>query len=83
MYVCCRDARVGGIGSRSRCTEVLINAATASERETRVNALYVFLFCFESRHRVTQIRGQIRGSIVVSISACHAEDPGSIPGRGV
>ena len=24
----------------------------------------------------------IRGSIVVSISACHAEDPGSIPGRG-
>ena len=26
---------------------------------------------------------QVRGSIVVSISACHAEDPGSIPGRGV
>ena len=26
---------------------------------------------------------QIRCSIVVSISACHAEDPGSIPGRGV
>ena len=25
---------------------------------------------------------QIRGSIVVSISACHAEGPGSIPGRG-
>ena len=24
----------------------------------------------------------IRGSIVVSISACHADDPGSIPGRG-
>ena len=24
----------------------------------------------------------IRGSLVVSISACHAEDPGSIPGRG-
>ena len=22
------------------------------------------------------------GSIVVSISACHVEDPGSIPGRG-
>ena len=22
------------------------------------------------------------GSIVVAISACHAEDPGSIPGRG-
>ena len=26
---------------------------------------------------------QIRGSIVVSIFARHAEDPGSIPGRGV
>ena len=25
----------------------------------------------------------VRGSIVVSISACHADDPGSIPGRGV
>ena len=25
----------------------------------------------------------IRGSIVASISACHAEDPGSIPGLGV
>ena len=25
----------------------------------------------------------IRCSIVVSISACHTEDPGSIPGRGV
>ena len=25
----------------------------------------------------------IRDSIVVSISACHAEDPGSIPGRGI
>ena len=28
-------------------------------------------------------RCKIRGSIVVSISACHAEDPGSIPGCGV
>jgi hypothetical protein len=26
---------------------------------------------------------EIRDSIVVSISACHADDPGSIPGRGV
>ncbi len=24
----------------------------------------------------------VRVSIVVSISACHADDPGSIPGRG-
>ena len=26
---------------------------------------------------------KVRGSVVVSISACHAEDPGSIPGGGV
>ena len=30
-----------------------------------------------------QMLFELRGSIVVSISACHAEDPGSIPGRGV
>ena len=30
-----------------------------------------------------QKRTAIRDSIVVSISACHADDPGSIPGRGV
>ena len=28
-------------------------------------------------------RSIVRDSIVVSISACHADDPGSIPGRGV
>ena len=28
------------------------------------------------------VRIAIRDSIVVSISACHADDPGSIPGRG-
>ena len=28
------------------------------------------------------IKREILGSIVVSISACHVEDPGSIPGRG-
>nr|CDS33043.1 hypothetical transcript [Hymenolepis microstoma] len=28
------------------------------------------------------VGGRLRDSIVVSISACHVEDPGSIPGRG-
>ena len=28
-------------------------------------------------------QNHVRGSIVVSISARHAEDPGAIPGRGV
>nr|CUU99284.1 hypothetical transcript [Hymenolepis microstoma] len=29
------------------------------------------------------VGGRLRDSIVVSISACHVEDPGSIPGRGL
>ena len=38
------------------------------------------LWCF----RQTDIQAnEFRDSIVVSISACHADDPGSIPGRGV
>ena len=39
-----------------------------------------------ARHTQFELRpgiNHIRDSIVVSISACHAEDPGSIPGRGV
>ena len=40
--------------------------------------LAVYAFLGYSRNRTT-----FRGSIVVSISARHAEDPGSIPGRGV
>ena len=47
--------------------------------------------CLVGQHAVEQVllpttlyaHCQIRDSIVVSISACHAEDPGSIPGRGV
>ena len=41
---------------------------------------------FQARRATSQRRGdlfeQVCGSIVVSISACHAEGPGSIPGRG-
>ena len=33
-------------------------------------------------YKIWNLACKIRGSIVVSISACHAEDPGSIPGRG-
>ena len=35
--------------------------------------------CLGSAQRATL---RVRDSIVVSISACHADDPGSIPGRG-
>ena len=31
---------------------------------------------------IVVVVGTVRVSIVVSISACHADDPGSIPGRG-
>jgi hypothetical protein len=34
------------------------------------------------RKNVIWVYEQIRDSIVVSIPACHAGDPGSIPGRG-
>ena len=49
------------------------------ERKTRV-------YLGNSRRgevRVNPVSHHIRGSIVVSISACHAEDPGSIPGGGI
>ena len=36
-----------------------------------------------TKHTTASTCWQIRCSIVVSISACHAEDPGSIPGGGV
>ena len=38
--------------------------------------------CVYKRSAASQAN-QVRGSIVASISACHADDPGSIPGRGV
>ena len=46
------------------------------ESDRRAVYLNVYDMVSASSHRVL-------GSIVVSISACHAEDPGSIPGRGV
>jgi hypothetical protein len=39
--------------------------------------------CSCSHISVSGAISEVRGSIVVSISARHAEDPGSIPGRGV
>ena len=38
-------------------------------------------FCFVNTD--LRLNSTIRGSIVASISACHADDPGTIPGRGV
>ena len=46
-----------------------------------VFVLFLSLFLPPAARLLLEV--QIRGSIVVSISACHAEDPGSIPGRGV
>ena len=41
--------------------------------------------CRNAQHLMSLILlvWHLRDSIVVSISACHAEDPGSIPGRGI
>ena len=43
-------------------------------------ALWLEYFCI---HVLSGRLNSIRGSIVASIPACHAGDPGSIPGRGV
>ena len=55
---------------------LLIEASHESAARLMSNMLNteIILFYFPCR---------FRGSIVVSISACHAEDPCSIPGRGV
>ena len=38
---------------------------------------------FQVQDEVVSSRVHVLGSILVSIPACHAGDPGSIPGRGV
>ena len=42
--------------------------------------LGLFYLCYMYLLYISYIN--VRGSIVVSIPACHAGDPGSIPGRG-
>ena len=39
--------------------------------------------CFLFENNLRAVQSALRVSIVVSISACHADDPGSIPGRGM
>ena len=41
---------------------------------------WFFILCYMHLLYISYIN--VRGSIVVSIPACHAGDPGSIPGRG-
>ena len=52
---------------------VLMNCSSALDSFT---LLHLLIQCLAVRWQ------SVLGSIVVSISACHAEDPGSIPGRG-
>ena len=62
------------------------NVGTGSEDVCYTNfktKTFGFIILIECINERTSSYFQIRGSIVVSISACHAEDPGSIPGRGV
>ncbi len=56
--------------------------------QCKVNVITSFcklegLFSVYKATNLHQLHCDVLGSIVVSISACHAEDPGSIPGRGV
>ena len=53
--------------------------------DSRVNIHQVLLLYCLCRIKYAILSASVYpflGSIVVSISACHAEDPGSIPGRG-
>ena len=80
-----------GPGFKSQC----VHASEASSSETQVHPqpLLSAWACLLKPFWAFRLRcssyshgspaKHIRGSIVVSISACHAEDPGSIPGRGV
>lgn len=53
----------------------------------RVRTAELFLACQPNEEKGTNllifIKMEILDSIVASIPACHAGDPGSIPGRGV
>ena len=51
-------------------------------REKKPRAVYEAKESHGRFELVIRTSHQLRDSIVVSISACHAEDPGSIPGRG-
>ena len=52
------------------------------EGEKKINNIEIISTYRNCHEAICEPQVQIRGSIVVSISACHAEDPGSIPGRG-
>ena len=62
-----------GPGFKSQCVHFSCCVRLAPSRSLRPR----------TKHTTASTCWQIRCSIVVSISACHAEDPGSIPGGGV
>ena len=64
-----------GMAVLVNCRNRLLSQQAPSPRHT------IPRFTLVNQNRPLNIH--IRGSIVVSISACHADDPGSIPGRGV
>ena len=61
----------------SHCDEQHLSRNTSS-----LPAIPLHLFGGPLRMCSHRVITNLRCSIVVSISACHAEDPGSIPGRG-
>ena len=71
----------GGSFTRSE-NETCVRTRKKREGKKKINTEIVSTYrnCKEA---TCEPQVQIRGSIVVSISACHAEDPGSIPGRGI
>ena len=73
-----RNGARGVVVSRSLCMRKALGSSPRG-------SISLLLSYFEKKFKCVRnkIVYMFRGSIVVSISACHADDPGSIPGRGV
>ena len=69
----------GGVGGRRRGQKPQNVPHLLMQNYRRLNSKFEIHF---SAPMMNLRPAKIRGSIVVSISACHAEDPSSIPGRG-
>ena len=73
MEIACNAMEIAA--KQTLCEEASLEAGL----ETGLSVIYLGQ-CFEISNELPL---QVRCSIVVSISTCHAEDPGSIPGGGV
>ena len=71
-----------GTSSTRALTKVHTNFKTATSNAVKsCTHIFDYITCRQKR-RFVHKRGTVRGSLVVSTSACHVADRGSIPGQG-